>query len=144
MPTSQISITILHKNTSQSEASLFMQPRQEGNLLKGRLEFPGGKIKPGETPQVAAARECFEECNIQLNPENLSLFKIYDVEGENSKVRLYVLLGEYSDEIPVGRWYPLRTESPLEGIEDQIMPANHQIITDAVNYLSASSELTSI
>ena len=141
MPTPQISITILYKNTSQSEVSLFMQPRQEGNLLKGRLEFPGGKIKPGETPQIAAARECQEECSIKLDPEKLSLFKIYDVEGENSKVRLYALLGKYDDNIEAGEWYPLRTENPLQGIEDQIMPANHQIITDAVKYLSSLASL---
>jgi len=118
-----------------------MQPRQEGNLLKGRLEFPGGKIKPGETPQIAAARECQEECSIKLDPEKLSLFKIYDVEGENSKVRLYALLGKYDDNIEAGEWYPLRTENPLQGIEDQIMPANHQIITDAVKYLSSLASL---
>lgn len=38
-----------------------LQRRPPGGLLGGLWEFPGGKLRPGESPAHAAARELFEE-----------------------------------------------------------------------------------
>lgn len=40
--------------------------RPEGKLLAGLWEFPGGKIEPGETPQIALMRELKEELDVQI------------------------------------------------------------------------------
>lgn len=42
--------------------------RGPGRTLEGRWEFPGGKIKPGESPSEALRREIFEEldCTVQV------------------------------------------------------------------------------
>lgn len=40
--------------------------RSPGTLLAGFWEFPGGKVKLGETVQEAAVRECLEETGLAV------------------------------------------------------------------------------
>lgn len=50
------------------------------------LEFPGGKIEPGETPEEAAKREVYEETGAKIH--SLSHLVDYQVaDGENSFVK---------------------------------------------------------
>ena len=47
-----------------SEGRVLLGQRPEGKSFAGLWEFPGGKVKEGETPEFALARELEEELGI--------------------------------------------------------------------------------
>lgn len=47
-----------------SDGRVLLAQRPEGKSLAGLWEFPGGKVEPGETPEVALIRELQEELGI--------------------------------------------------------------------------------
>ncbi|MCD8051797.1 MAG: (deoxy)nucleoside triphosphate pyrophosphohydrolase [Clostridiales bacterium] len=60
MKTIKVVAAVLHSNHR-----IFATARGYGDY-KGRWEFPGGKIEPGETPRQALEREIWEELNVQI------------------------------------------------------------------------------
>jgi 8-oxo-dGTP diphosphatase len=46
------------------DGRVLLAPRPQGKSMAGLWEFPGGKIEPGETPEVALIRELEEELGI--------------------------------------------------------------------------------
>ncbi len=46
------------------EGRVLLAQRPEGKKLAGLWEFPGGKVEPGETPEIALIRELKEELGI--------------------------------------------------------------------------------
>nr|WP_281494173.1 8-oxo-dGTP diphosphatase MutT [Jannaschia sp. S6380] len=47
------------------DGRVLLARRPEGKELAGLWEFPGGKVEPGETPEVALVRELREELGIE-------------------------------------------------------------------------------
>lgn len=51
---------------------ILVQRRPDGSDFAGLWEFPGGKIEPGESPEIALVRELREELGIEVNPVRLT------------------------------------------------------------------------
>ena len=62
VPTHEISVGVVRRR-----GKLLITKRAEDGLLGGLFEFPGGKIKPGETPEAACARELLEETGLSVD-----------------------------------------------------------------------------
>ncbi len=45
----------------EKDGKILIAQRKSGDALAGKWEFPGGKIEPGETPEVCLRRELAEE-----------------------------------------------------------------------------------
>jgi len=54
-------------------------------FLHGKLNFPGGHIEEGETPEQAASRECKEEADISI-PENAWILARHRKFGEDAEL----------------------------------------------------------
>jgi 8-oxo-dGTP diphosphatase len=46
--------------------SYLIRKRPPGSAMAGYWEFPGGKCEPGESPELATARECLEEVGVEV------------------------------------------------------------------------------
>jgi 8-oxo-dGTP diphosphatase len=67
-PSSPISIGIA---VVEHEGRYLVGMRGPDSPLPGLSEFPGGKCRPGESPQDCAARECQEETGLAVSPVSL-------------------------------------------------------------------------
>ncbi len=57
-----------------SDSRVLLARRPEGKKMAGLWEFPGGKVDPGETPELALIRELREELGIDVSEACLAPF----------------------------------------------------------------------
>src|ERR1700728_4494953 len=85
---------------------------------KGFLNGYGGKVKDGETPEIAAARELFEEAGVTVDPANpadLQKVAVIDFfDGDKPVFRCHVFFAKKwkgepveSDEMTLPEWFAM-------------------------------------
>jgi 8-oxo-dGTP diphosphatase len=57
-----------------TDGRVLLAERPPGKHLAGLWEFPGGKVRPGETPEAALIRELAEELGIDVQESCLAPF----------------------------------------------------------------------
>lgn len=77
---------------------ILIAQRAENQKLAGKWEFPGGKVKPGETPEECLVREIREELGIAIEVEDFFAESIYRYDTATIRLIAYKarwLDGEY-------------------------------------------------
>ena len=74
------------------DGRVLMARRPEGKAMAGLWEFPGGKVMPGELPEVALIRELGEELGIDVTAACLAplTFASHTYEAFHLLMPLYV------------------------------------------------------
>ncbi|EKV91670.1 8-oxo-dGTP diphosphatase MutT, partial [Escherichia coli] len=70
----QIAVGIIRNENNE----IFITRRAADAHMANKLEFPGGKIEMGETPEQAVVRELQEE--VGITPQHFSLFEKLEYE----------------------------------------------------------------
>jgi len=71
----------------RADGAFLLTTRPLGKVMAGHWEFPGGKIEPGETVEVALARELHEELGIAIDAAKPWRQTLFDYP--HARVRLH-------------------------------------------------------
>ncbi len=117
------------------QGAVLVGRRAAGQTLAGFWEFPGGKVRAGEEPAAAAARECREETGLAIC--NLRLLRQVEHRYAHAPVRIHFFAAEPED--PLVRphepfaWVPIPSLSAYA-----FPPANREVIADLLRGMSKS------
>ena len=101
--------------------------------FKGRLNFVGGKVEPGETSEEAAYRELQEETGLTVGEGQLRLIGIYSAPGRDPRGRTVTAAyridvaddarATAGDDAAEVRWWPTDALPPLAFDHAEIIAA---------------------
>lgn len=123
----QISVAAAVIHNSSGE--ILIARRAEDAHQGGLWEFPGGKIEPGETTELALARELEEELGIQVKKAQ-PLIKVHHDYGDKSVLLDVWRVTEFTGEALGREGQPIKWVAPAQ-LDDFDFPAANEAIIAA-------------
>jgi 8-oxo-dGTP diphosphatase len=111
----------------RADGRFLLAQRPQGKVYAGYWEFPGGKVEPGEAPELALARELQEELGIEVQQAYPWIARHYVYAHAAVDLNFFRVL-EFGGE-PHGRENQALAWQSIERIEvAPILPANGPIL----------------
>ncbi len=107
------------------DGRVWVQTRRATGHLDGSLEFPGGKLEPGESPLDALLREVLEETGIALDPSIPEPLLVRRHAYPDRDVTLHFFLCRLRQQQPAGAGAWIRVGDLRE---KDFPPANREVL----------------
>lgn len=111
----------------QKDGKVLVARRRTGDALKGKWEFPGGKIKEGETPEECLLRELQEELGIAAEIGDMLESTTYSYAHDSVLVKFF-RVGMLSDELELKEYDEIIWVHPGDLLEMDVPGANRGVI----------------
>ncbi len=73
----------------EREGRYLITQRRSIAVLPGLWEFPGGKVEPGETNEVALRREIRERVGVEVDVKDRMAQRVHQYDGYSVELNLY-------------------------------------------------------
>ncbi len=103
MPDTKPLLLVVAAALVDTDGRVLLAQRPEGKSLAGLWEFPGGKLDPGETPEMALIRELHEELGIAVEEPCLAPFTFASHAYDHVHMLMPLYLCRKWQGTPVGR-----------------------------------------
>ena len=114
---------------SDAHGRILVQRRPKGASMAGLWEFPGGKVDPGETPELALQREVHEELGISVCLDVMTPMTFASAPlGERHLVMLLYQVREWSGEPRALHADALRWVAPADLTALAMPPADRPLV----------------
>ena len=111
----------------ENDGKIFVCKRGAGGVCAFLWEFPGGKLEEGETPNEALCRECREELEVKIEPEEL--FAEFPFKYPDREIYFYFIKAKIkSGEIKLNVHTAVKWVLPEEMNSAEYCPADKDII----------------
>ena len=89
----------------EASKKVLLAQRPEGKSLAGLWEYPGGKVDPGEVPEIALCRELEEEVGIHVAVQSLEplTFASHTYEDQEFHLLMPLFVCREWEGVPIGK-----------------------------------------
>lgn len=122
-------ITVVAAVIERSDRRLLIGQRRKNDTSPLKWEFPGGKVRDGESPEVALARELREELGVTL-VKSVELGRVrhqYAETPEELEIRFFAAAIEESEPVPY-TFEKITWALPKELGDYDFLAANRELI----------------
>jgi 8-oxo-dGTP diphosphatase len=122
-------ITVVAAVIERSDRRLLIGQRRKNDSSPLKWEFPGGKVRDGESPEAALARELQEELGVTLL-KSVELGRVrhrYAETTDELEIRFFAAAIAESDPVPL-TFEKIAWALPKELGHYEFLAANHQLI----------------